>query len=274
MNEELLRLRVPPAALPVGSRALPPWQRARLAAVYNFAALLRRAADEADCGASIDALEADFDRILARRRPLHPAVARLRRLVRHRLPTPPFRHLMTAARQDHARARYVDVADLFGYCQLAGGPLGVLTLHLQSRPVPPEAEEPVRRIYGAARMLVLCTQVRGDARRGRVYLPEAALGDAGVGADAVLSASTAGALRPAVEATSRYARDELDRAAPVLSRLPRTARLMVAGVVAEATVIARILDRIGYNPVTSNTDTRLAGRTLALARVLRTARRR
>jgi phytoene/squalene synthetase len=258
--------------------------RRRLSAVHDFAALLRDVAEARRAPASmayrdpgvdtaqglLDEIEADFDRSRTWRAAVYPVVRRLGALgPRRRVPAAPFRRLITAAREDQAGRRNSTMDDFLCYCQWSGGSLGELTLVACRSTVDDELAHAVGDIFTAARMLVVCGRVRPDAERGRVRLPSQSLGALGVRDDELTADAPRRAAREAVALAAHQATLLLRSAAPLVASLPLLARVAVAGVVAESTVLADELERAGFFLPESELKLRRGRRWRAFAAALR-----
>jgi phytoene/squalene synthetase len=240
--------------LPVGARALPPWQRAKLLRIYRFAALLQASAQppegnhSAAAASLLDALEEDVGRMLAGHRSGHKVVDALRRY-RTDWPASAFRHLLAGARQDQLGSCYLDYEGLLSYCDLSSGSLGVLTLHALQRTPKAEQVDRVAAVYTSARMLAICAGVGLDAEYGRIYLPIDELQVHGATTSDVIG-DLARVSRPVsrlVEAVSDRAIYMLQAAAAVTRDLPPAPRLAVSGVVAEAVALHQEMFRTGFD---------------------------
>lgn len=233
--------------LPIGSRALPPWQRRRLARLYRFAALVQLVAGEGSPGL-FDRLEADLNDVLAGDRVGQPIVNELRR-GRRRYPEWALRHLVAAGRQDQLGTTYRDHDQLAAYCELSGGSMGVLTVHALAAAPERSAAATAMAICSAARLIVVCASVTADARSGRCYVPTAELEFHGVTPEQVIAdlPSVSGSVSQVVSGLAARAMYELQDGIRGIPRLALPARWGIAGVAAEAVTVHRELQRAHFD---------------------------
>jgi squalene synthase HpnC len=219
---------------PVALRVLPRrWQR-DLRAVYNVARTIDDAGDEAvtDRGALLDLLDADLRNLAAGRPALVEVVHRLGPTLRaHDLSVQPFLDLVEANRRDQVVAAYPTWDDLVGYCALSADPVGRIVLGIADAATP-DAVALSDRICTALQVLEHCQDVAEDLARGRVYLPQADLTEAGVTAAHLEAPSASPALRQAVARQVDRAADGLAAGPALVGELHGAARVAVAGFVA------------------------------------------
>ncbi|WP_046167276.1 squalene synthase HpnC [Chromobacterium vaccinii] len=170
---------------PVGSLLLPRKMRRAVHAIYHFARYADDVADEGEASpaerlAELDRLEADLDRIAAGEptrielmAPLAAAIAA------HDLPLQPFRDLLSAFRQDVAKARYQNFAELVDYCRRSANPVGRLMLALYGES---DARSLAQSdgICTALQLINFWQDAALDWGKGRVYLPQEDLARFGV----------------------------------------------------------------------------------------------
>jgi squalene synthase HpnC len=140
------------------------------------------------------------------------------------------RDLLRAFMQDATKTRYVDWADLLGYCRLSASPVGryLLDLHGESR----ELWQLSDPLCDALQVLNHVQDCQADYRRlGRVYLPEEAFARASNGPSALDGSRADPALRQVIDWT-------LDRTAGLLRRAePLPAALRSRRLGAETAVV-------------------------------------
>jgi squalene synthase HpnC len=169
---------------PVASRLIPARLRPAVQAIYAFARTADDFADEA-------AFEGErLERLAAwgvmlencyRGRADHPVFIALRAAVeRHGLPPDPFRDLLRAFRLDVVKTRHPDRASLLDYCRLSANPVGRLILHLFNRREP-RLLEWSDAICTALQLTNHWQDVAVDMAKDRIYLPEDARCQHGVG---------------------------------------------------------------------------------------------
>ncbi|AOZ49523.1 squalene synthase HpnC [Chromobacterium vaccinii] len=170
---------------PVGSLLLPRKMRRAVHAIYHFARYADDVADEGEASpaerlAELDRLEADLDRIAAGEptrielmAPLAAAIAA------HDLPLQPFRDLLSAFRQDVAKTRYQNFAELVDYCRRSANPVGRLMLALYGES---DARSLAQSdgICTALQLINFWQDAALDWGKGRVYLPQEDLARFGV----------------------------------------------------------------------------------------------
>lgn len=170
------------------AQLLLPRDRAEDAAVIY--ALCRLADDLADESPDEDAARAGLDRLLAELRlevEPSPVVARfLEVLARRGGDLYPAIALVETLRGDLTPARVADDRALVRYAWGVAGTVGLLMSPvLGARD--PAARGPAEDLGVAMQITNICRDVREDAERGRVYLPETRLRDAGLSPDEILS---------------------------------------------------------------------------------------
>ncbi|WP_046156548.1 squalene synthase HpnC [Chromobacterium vaccinii] len=170
---------------PVGSLLLPRKMRRAVHAIYHFARYADDVADEGEASpaerlAELDRLEADLDRIAAGEptrielmAPLAAAIAA------HDLPLQPLRDLLSAFRQDVAKTRYQNFAELVDYCRRSANPVGRLMLALSGES---DARSLAQSdgICTALQLINFWQDAAVDWGKGRVYLPQEDLARFGV----------------------------------------------------------------------------------------------
>jgi squalene synthase HpnC len=219
---------------PVALRLLPARHRRALQAIYGYARLVddvgdgRVVTDVATRRRLLDELESDLDRVWTGR-PSTPVLQTLQPIVRdHRLQPQPFRDLLAANRQDLTVTRYATEDDLIAYCRLSADPVGRLVLAVFDVTTP-RREALSDDVCTALQILEHLQDVREDAGRGVIYLPQQDLSAAGV-TDADLDAPVTGsALRQVVAAYAAKARHRLASGRPLTDSLRGGARVAVAG---------------------------------------------
>lgn len=131
------------------------------------------------------------------------------------LPITPLLELLTALRMDVPERRYATMEGLVGYLNCAAVPLGRLLLHLFGQ------HDPVRDRYAAdfstALLLThLLADVRDDARRGFVYLPQQDLAHFEVGEASLVAPVWSASVRNLMAFEAARARSLFLRGRPLL----------------------------------------------------------
>lgn len=240
---------------PVALRILPRAVRDDLTRVYRFARFVDDVGDDpagllgpADRDKLLDVVDAELRRLPdATLRP----VADLAPLVRAgRVPVRPFHDLVAANRQDQRVTRYRTFADLEAYCRLSANPVGQVVLYIAGAATAANVADS-DAVCTALQVLEHCQDVREDAGRGRVYLPEEELERAGVDPAALTGPAAPPGLRSVVAEQVARSRALLERGRPLVHRLSGWSRLAVAGYVAGGLATADALAAAGYDVLTS-----------------------
>jgi squalene synthase HpnC len=261
---------------PVALRILPGGVRDDLARVYRFARFVDDVGDDPDglVGSAdrmklLDVVEDQLARLPGAT--LAP-VADLAPLTRDgRVPVQPFVDLVAANRQDQIVSAYRSFDDLVDYCRLSANPVGRVVLYVAGAATAANVADS-DAVCTALQVLEHCQDVREDALRGRSYLPQDDLDNAGVDRAELAGAPSSPALRAVVGAQVTRANELLERGRPLVQRLSGWARLAVAGYVAGGMATAAALDRAGYE-VGSRTVRPTKTRTVRHAVALLWARR-
>ena len=254
---------------PVASRVLPRAVRGHLLAIYGFARLVDDTGDEAagDRLALLDELDAEIDRLYGGT-PRHPLMRRLQPTVRAcALPPEPLRRLVEANRRDQQVARYATFEDLLGYCALSADPVGRLVL-LVLDAATPERMRMSDRVCTALQLVEHWQDVREDAVRGRVYLPQEDLARFGVAEADLRRAAATPAVRALVAFEVARTRQILAEGAPLVRALRGRARLAVAAYVAGGAAALDAIAHAGHDVLGAAPRPTARMRAAALARAL------
>ncbi|RCW46185.1 farnesyl-diphosphate farnesyltransferase [Halopolyspora algeriensis] len=236
----------------VAARVLPRSIRRRLLAVYGYARLVDYVGDEAigPREGLLDLLEHDLRRVYAGT-PRIPLLQALVPVVREcGIPQELLARLITANRQDQQVHRYRTFAELADYCAYSANPVGELVLHIFGC-ARPDLIALSDRVCTALQILEHCQDVTEDGRRGRVYLPTEDLEYFSCPEQDLVSASASPELRDLIWFEVDRARQLLDEATPLVSRLSGLARLAVAGYVAGGRATVRAFATAGHDPVSA-----------------------
>ncbi|MCW9039825.1 MAG: squalene/phytoene synthase family protein, partial [Rhodospirillales bacterium] len=165
-------------------RLLPPDRREAMFAIYS---LCRELDDIAD---GDEAAESKLDRLGAWREAIKtlpigvsasPVVRSLSRAtIRHNLPSVEFEELIKGMETD-ARGSVCapSMKELMGYCRQVAGSVGLLSIAVFGRS-DPAAQRFAIKLGEALQLTNILRDIEEDAGRGRLYLPEECLHDAGV----------------------------------------------------------------------------------------------
>lgn len=254
---------------------LPRRVRRPTAAIYAFC---RVADDEVDGAAStpgaVERLSRRLDGVFAGAPADDPIDRALSRVVSdHALPRAPFDALLEGFAWDVEGRRYRSFEDVVAYAARAAGTVGVIMTRLMG----PSDRETLARAcdLGVAMQLTnIARDVGEDARRGRVYLPEAWLEEAGTSRDALISrprfSQSIGRVveRLVGEAETLYTRADLG-----VPRLPRDCRLAIASARSIYSAIDGELARRGFDSISSRAHVPLGSKLALVARAFVTIRR-
>jgi phytoene synthase len=162
---------------------LPRAQREGMYALYAFCRvsddLVDAAASPEAAAAALKAWREELDRTFAGA-PDHPVTRELLRVIRDfALPRPLCEAILEGVEMDLTRTRYATFADLEGYCTRVAVAVGLLCLRLFGASGEP-AERYAHRLGIAFQLTNILRDLRTDAARGRLYLPQEDLRTFGV----------------------------------------------------------------------------------------------
>jgi len=226
---------------PVASVLCPPALRPAVVAIYHFARTADDIADEGDAPpatrlADLAAYRADLAAACAGQAPgarwpqvFGPLAERVRDFA---LPPQLLHDLLDAFEQDVHNPPYPDRAALLDYCRRSANPIGRLLLHLYA-----VADAPALRqsdaVCSALQLINFWQDLGVDGPRGRFYVPQDALRDAGLDVAQLRARADSPAARHLVRELCDWARALMHEGAPLAERLPGRAgwelRLVVQG---------------------------------------------
>ncbi|XP_052196930.1 phytoene synthase 2, chloroplastic-like [Diospyros lotus] len=97
----------------------------------------------------------------------------------------PFKDMIEGMRMDLKKSRYMNFDELYLYCYYVAGTVGLMSVPVMG--IAPESQATTESVYNAALALGIANQLTNilrdvgeDARRGRVYLPQDELAQAGL----------------------------------------------------------------------------------------------
>jgi hypothetical protein len=156
-------------------RLLPPARRAAITALYAFCREVDDVVDECSepalAAIKLKWWDEEIDRAYDGR-PEHPVGQALADHVRrYDMPRDVLHEIVAGMAMDLTRHRYPDTAALAGYCYHAAGTVGILAAHVFG------FEDPATLVYArelghALQLINIIRDVREDADRGRIYLPQ------------------------------------------------------------------------------------------------------
>jgi phytoene synthase len=206
---------------------LPPERRRAITALYAFCREVDDVVDEAtDPGVARSKLAWWRAEIVAAYAgtPQHPVARALVPVVAaYGLPQEHLQAVIDGMAMDLERARYLDFAELETYCHRVAGVVGLLSAEIFGYSQP--ATRGYARDLGIAFQLTnIIRDVGEDARRGRVYLPQADLARHGVTASALLQRTESAEFRAMMADQVARARTWYARALEQLPAVDRAAQ--------------------------------------------------
>jgi phytoene synthase len=206
---------------------LPPERRRAITALYAFCREVDDVVDEVtDPGVARSKLAWWRAEIVAAYAgtPQHPVARALVPVVAaYGLPQEHLQAVIDGMAMDLERARYLDFADLETYCHRVAGVVGLLSAEIFGYSQP--ATRGYARDLGIAFQLTnIIRDVGEDARRGRVYLPQADLARHGVTASALLQRTESAEFRAMMAEQVARARTWYARALEQLPTVDRAAQ--------------------------------------------------
>ena len=243
--------------------------RRHLLAIYGYARLVDELGDAVagDRRASLDAFEADLDRIFDGGAPEHDVLRQLQPTIRElHLPRGPFQRLIDANRRDQEHLVYGTFAELVAYCDLSANPVGELVLHVFGA-ASPENISLSDKVCTALQLAEHWQDVAEDFRAGRIYLPGEDRERFDVEDTDLSGATAAPRLKQLMAFEVARARDLLDDGAPLVGRLHGRARLAVAGYVGGGFAALDAIQAAGFDVLAGTpkaTRARRAASTLSI----------
>lgn len=237
---------------PVASWLMPPALRPHVAAVYAFARTADDVADEpGDPSRALISLQrwgASLERCAEGRGGDHPVFIAVGETIRaHDLPVQLFRDLLTAFTRDVTIHRYATWDDLLThYCRYSANPVGRLVLRLFGYR-DPALEVLSDHLCTALQMANFWQDLAVDWRKGRIYLPQAAMAEHGVTeqqfAAQVVDAPFRRLMAHAADVTQRL----FDQGAPLPSQVSGRLRWELRATWLGGTTILRRVRAAGYD---------------------------
>lgn len=225
-------------------RFLPARQRQAITALYAFCREVDDVVDEC----SEPALAAiklkwwsdEVERIFAGR-PQHPVGQALApHVAACGLPRAPFDEIIRGMAQDLVCKRYPDFATLADYCYLAAGTVGILAAHIFGFRAPATLDY-ARDLGTALQLTNILRDVREDAARDRIYLPQDELERFAVSEAEVLGNRWSERFRDLLAFQAERARGYYDKA---LAELPASDRASQRAGLVMAAIYRSVLDEI------------------------------
>ncbi|KAJ8461587.1 hypothetical protein OPV22_034513 [Ensete ventricosum] len=181
----------------------------------------------------------------------------------------PFRDMIEGMRMDLKKSRYKNFDELYLYCYYVAGTVGLISVPVMG--IAPESKATTESVYSAALALGLANQLTNilrdvgeDARRGRIYLPQDELAQAGLSDDDIFDGKVTEKWRSFMKNQIKRARMFFQQAEAGVSELNRASRWPVW---ASLQLYRQILDEIeanDYNNFTKRAYVSKAKKLLAL----------
>ena len=228
---------------------LPSQQRRAIYAAYAFA---RQCDDIADAGLPVaeaavrlKAYRAAFDRALAGD-PAGPVLIALKDAIdRYSVPPQHFQNLIDGVEMDLTRSRYASFEELKQYCHLVASVVGLICIEIFGYRGGERARSRAVDLGIALQLTNILRDIREDAERGRIYLPQEELDAFGYGAEELLAGKVTPAFRRLIAFQSARAHEYYESGRRLLPHLSRRARACVG---AMAGIYRSILEEIERDP--------------------------
>jgi len=181
----------------------------------------------------------------------------------------PFKDMIDGMRTDLKKARYNNFDELYMYCYYVAGTVGLMSVPVMG--IAPESKATAESVYGAALALGLANQLTNilrdvgeDASRGRIYLPQDELAEAGLSDEDIFNGVVTDKWRKFMKSQIKRARMFFDEAERGVTELRKESRWPVW---ASLLLYRQILDEIeanDYNNFTKRAYVGKAKKVLAL----------
>ncbi|WVY93241.1 hypothetical protein V8G54_032329 [Vigna mungo] len=174
----------------------------------------------------------------------------------------PFKDMIEGMRLDLRKSRYNNFDELYLYCYYVAGTVGLMSVPVMG--IAPASKASTESIYNAALALGIANQLTNilrdvgeDARRGRVYLPQDELAQAGLSDDDILIGKVTDKWRSFMKGQIQRARMFFDEAEKGVSELSSASRWPVW---ASLLLYRQILDAIEANDYNNFTKRAYVGK--------------
>ncbi|KAJ0232662.1 Phytoene synthase [Hirschfeldia incana] len=179
----------------------------------------------------------------------------------------PFRDMIEGMRMDLRKSRYKNFDDLYLYCYYVAGTVGLMSVPVMG--IDPKSKATTESVYNAALALGIANQLTNilrdvgeDARRGRVYLPQDELAQAGLSDDDIFAGKVTDKWRNFMKMQLKRARMFFDEAEKGVTELDAASRWPVW---ASLLLYRRILDEIEANDYNNFTKRAYVGKAKKIA---------
>ncbi|TQD88480.1 hypothetical protein C1H46_026004 [Malus baccata] len=181
----------------------------------------------------------------------------------------PFKDMIEGMRMDLRKSRYQNFDELYLYCYYVAGTVGLMSVPVMG--ISPESQATTESVYNAALALGIANQLTNilrdvgeDARRGRIYLPQDELEEAGLSDADIYAGKVTDKWRSFMKDQIKRARMFFDEAEKGVTELSEASRWPV---LASLLLYRQILDEIeanDYNNFTRRAYVSKAKKLLAL----------
>lgn len=161
----------------------------------------------------------------------------------------PFKDMIEGMRMDLKKSRYKNFDELYLYCYYVAGTVGLMSVPVMG--IAPESQASTESVYNAALALGIANQLTNilrdvgeDARRGRVYLPQDELAQAGLSDEDIFAGKVTDKWRSFMKNQIKRARMFFDEAEKGVTELSSASRWPVW---ASLLLYRQILDEIEAN---------------------------
>ncbi|PWA74567.1 phytoene synthase [Artemisia annua] len=175
----------------------------------------------------------------------------------------PFKDMIEGMRMDLRKSRYKTFDELYLYCYYVAGTVGLMSVPIMG--IAPDSQASTESVYNAALALGIANQLTNilrdvgeDARRGRVYLPQDELAQAGLSDEDIFAGKVTDKWRVFMKKQIKRARAFFDEAQEGVTQLSSASRWPVW---ASLLLYRQILDEIeanDYNNFTRRAYCRIA----------------
>ncbi|GJN39414.1 hypothetical protein PR202_gb28531 [Eleusine coracana subsp. coracana] len=174
----------------------------------------------------------------------------------------PFRDMIEGMRSDLRKARYKNFDELYMYCYYVAGTVGLMSVPVMG--IAPESKATTESVYSAALALGIANQLTNilrdvgeDARRGRVYLPQDELAQAGLSDEDIFKGVVTNRWRNFMKKQIKRARMFFEEAERGVTELSQASRWPVW---ASLLLYRQILDEIEANDYNNFTKRAYVGK--------------
>nr|QTZ19508.1 phytoene synthase chloroplastic [Bixa orellana] len=141
----------------------------------------------------------------------------------------PFNDMIEGMRLDLRKSRYKNFDELYLYCYYVAGTVGLMSVPVMG--IAPESQATTESVYNAALALGIANQLTNilrdvgeDARRGRIYLPQDELAQAGLSDDDIFAGKVTDKWRNFMKKQIKRARMFFDEAEKGVTELSAASR--------------------------------------------------